>query len=418
MGNGADILTMVRRSPVQFVLIALLGGCSDGAGLPPLSSSEVAVPAGPGTSEPFLSATGAGRVHLSWLERMDDGSHEVRLSTFDGTGWSEPNVVHRSTELFVNWADFPSVTAGPDGALWVHWLERGPEGGYGIRITRSGDGGTSWSEPWTPHTDVSSAEHGFVAAVPMGDGIGFVWLDGRAFATAGSSVRAETALYFRRMGPEGPTTDESMIDARVCDCCQTDAAMSAAGPVLVYRDRSPEEIRDVHVTRWDGRAWTESLPVHADGWETGACPVNGPAVDALGERVAVAWFTAARGVPHVYVAFSDDSAETFGEPVIADDGDPSGRVDVVLLDDGSALVTWLERTGGEWSEVRARRIAPDGRSTSSAGLSAASGERVGGFPRMARGTDGRVWIAWTDVSEAESRVRAASIEPAIGEGAR
>lgn len=416
MGNGADIPSMYRRSRPGLVLIALATGCSDGAPLPPLSSTDVVVPAGAGASEPFLSAGVSGLVHLSWLERVADGLHEVRLSTFDGAGWSEPIVVHRSTQLFVNWADFPSVTADPEGVLWAHWLERGHGGGYGVRIARSGDGGMSWSEAWTPHTDGSSAEHGFVSAVPMAGGMGFAWLDGRAFAAAGSSGTAETALYFRMLGPEGPTADESMIDPRACDCCQTDAAISAAGPVLVYRDRSAGEIRDVHVTRWDGRAWSESQSVHDDGWETGACPVNGPAVDALGERVTVAWFTAAHGVPRVYVAFSDDSAETFGEPVIVDDGDPSGRVDVVMLDDGTALVSWLERTGGEWSDVRARRIAPDGRPTSSAHLSASSGERVGGFPRMARGADGRVWIAWTDVTEAASRVRVASIEPVIGEG--
>jgi hypothetical protein len=160
------------------------------------------------------------------------------------------------------------------------------------------------------HSDTSATEHGFVTSVPLEDGRAFAWLDGRAFATA-SREDAETSLYFRSLAAGGPTGSELPLDARVCDCCQTDAATTDSGPVLVYRDRSPEEIRDVHVVRWTDGGWSEPSAVHEDGWETGACPVNGPAVDANGRQVVVAWFTAAQGVPRVKIAFSRDAAERF-----------------------------------------------------------------------------------------------------------
>jgi hypothetical protein len=200
----------------------------------------------------------------------------------------------------------------------------------------------------------------------------------------------------------------------VCDCCQTDAAVTAAGPVLVYRDRSPDEIRDIHVISWTDIGWGDPRPVHDDGWETGACPVNGPAVDARDERVVVAWFTAAGGIPRVKVSFSDDSAETFGDPHVVDDGDPAGRVDVLMLEDGSALVSWLERTQDDWSDVRVRRVTADGRKTPSERVSTESGdgagERVSGFPRMAAAAEDRVLIAWTDVTDTRPRVRVAEVE--------
>ena len=83
--------------------------------------------------------------------------------------------------------------------------------------------------------------------------------------------------------------------------------------------------------------------------------MNGPAIAASGRRVAVAWFTGAANTQRVKLAFSGDSGEIFGEPVTVDDGSPVGRVDVVLLDDGSAIVCWLEKlpSGGE---IRARRV--------------------------------------------------------------
>jgi hypothetical protein len=182
---------------------------------------------------------------------------------------------------------------------------------------------------------------------------------------------------------------------------------------LVYRDRSDDEIRDVHVMVWTDIGWGEPRPVHEDGWETGACPVNGPAVDARDERVVVAWFTAADGIPRVKVAFSDDSAETFQDPHVVDDGDPAGRVDVVMLGDGSALVSWLERTEGEWSDVRVRRVAPNGRATPSERVIPTVGARVGGVPRMAPFADDRVLIAWTDVTDPRSRVRLVAVEAPV-----
>jgi hypothetical protein len=420
MGTGIDILSMDRRGFRWLTVLAFLGGCSSGGELPQLTSTEVEAPTGTDSGEPFLSRSEDG-VLLSWLERVGDGEHELRLASLGEAGWIRPTVVVRSDRIMVNWADFPSVVPAPDGSLWAHWLERIDGGGYGVRIARSTDRGATWSESWTPHEDTSPTEHGFVATVPIGSGMGFAWLDGRAFA-ASDARGAETALYFRVAGVDAPASIESPIDPRVCDCCQTDAALAATGPILVYRDRGADEIRDVSVISWTDIGWGEPRPVHEDGWQTGACPVNGPAVDARDDRVAVAWFTAAGEMPRVKIAFSDDSAETFTEPLVVDDGDPAGRVDVLVLADGSALVSWLERTEGEWSDVRVRRVAPDGRATTSERVSASSGDdvaqRVSGFPRMARAADDRVVIAWTDVTGPRSRIRVALVDVPVEDSSR
>ena len=394
------------------LLAVAVAACTEAAPPVALAVAELASPAGGGSGEPFLSSLG-DTVLLSWLERSGPGTHELRLARLVQGRWSEPAVVAASDRFFVNWADFPSVSAGPDGSLWAHWLERGAAGGYdyGVRIVQSEDGGATWSEPWTPHEDATPTEHGFVSTAAVGDALGFLWLDGRRYAPGPEGAATqEMALYYRAAAGGGPSGPETLVDARVCDCCQTDMAVTARGPVAVYRDRSPEEIRDIRIIHLRDGAWTKGGVVHEDGWETAACPVNGPAVAANGERVAVAWFTAAGGVPRVRLAFSDDAGDAFDAPVEVDDGNPAGRVDVVLLEDGSALVSWLERSGGEFAEVRVRPVTPGGRTGESVAVSLSSGERASGFPRMVRGTDGTVIVAWTDVAELEPRVRAARIE--------
>lgn len=163
-------------------------GCSVAACATDESSSTVRVstlesPAGADSGEPFLSS-GGDLVYMSWLEAAAAGGHDLRFSTWDGSGWSEAATIEHSERFFVNWADFPSINAGPDGTLWAHWLERGSQGGYdyGVRVVQSTDGGRHWSESWTPHDDTSPTEHGFVSAIPVGGGMGFIWLDGRKHA--------------------------------------------------------------------------------------------------------------------------------------------------------------------------------------------------------------------------------------------
>ncbi|HUF76728.1 MAG TPA: hypothetical protein VMM35_10650 [Longimicrobiales bacterium] len=407
---------MPRAVAALALLPAVATACGEGPPPPLLVVEELESPAGVGSGEPFLSSWG-DTVLMSWLETVGGAAHELRLARLAEGRWTTPTLVAESDHFFVNWADFPSVAAGPDGSLWAHWLERGAGGGYdyGVRIVHSTDGGATWSKPWTPHEDATATEHGFVSTAAVGDALGFLWLDGRRFEPGPDGAASqEMALYFRAAEQGGPAGPETLVDARVCDCCQTDMAVTARGPVAVYRDRSPEEIRDIRIIHYRDDAWTKGSIVHEDGWETAACPVNGPAVAAFGEHVVVAWFSAAGGVPRVRIAFSDDAGETFDRPVDVDDGNPAGRVDLVLLEDGAALVSWLERGGGELAEVRVRPFTREGRPGEGVSVSLSSGERASGFPRLARAGDGSVIVAWTDVAELAPRVRVAriGIEPA------
>lgn len=399
-------------TPFLLVGVVATAGCADPPRALTFTTSEVPVPAGVDSAEPFLS-TAADTVLMSWLDRSDDGTRELLFSRYVDGEWASPHRVTRDERLLVNVADFPSVVVGPDGALWSHWLERDSVGfGYGIRVARSDDGGLGWSEPWTPHAVTEGTEHGFVSLVPVGSDMGLAWLDGRAYAAGpdGSPATSETALYFRTADAHGPANPEEPLDLRVCDCCQTDVAVTSAGPVLVYRDRSPEEIRDIRLTRLVDGAWSDGVLVHDDGWETGACPINGPAVAASGDTVAVAWFTAAEGVARVRASFSFDGGRTFRDPSDVDDGAPAGRVDVVLLDDGSALVAWLERTGAAGADVRLRRVAPSGRRLETLSATAPFSDRATGFPRLAHADEHAILVAWTDGSELLPRVRVTRIE--------
>jgi hypothetical protein len=146
--------------------------------------------------------------------------------------------------------------------------------------------------------------------------------------------------------------------------------------------------------------------VHADNWEINGCPVNGPSIAADGRRVAVAWYTEAGEQPRVKVAFSGDAGATFGVPIKVDDGEATGRVDVLLLPDGSALVCWMSGTA-EGGAIKVRRIRPDGALGPVSVIAETDISRSSGFPRMARLGD-EVHFAWTEFGK-PSRVRTAAV---------
>ena len=393
------------RSIVSAAAVAVVAGCSanDGSGPWLEDVVEIASPGETGSRYPHLAVGTDDAVVMSWLQPVGDRRHELRYATLQESAWTGARSVAAGDDWFVNWADFPSVVPGPDSLLAAHWLQQRPGHAYSydVRLAVSADAGQTWTEPMSPHDDGTPTEHGFATLLPVGPSVLAIWLDGRRTSgDEGHDHGAAGAMTLRSLtidrGGLGSGAGAE-IDARVCDCCQTDAALSDEGPIVVYRDRSAAEIRDIGVVRLTAAGWTAPQLVHADGWHMTGCPVNGPAIDARGHEVAVAWFTAPDR-PRVRLAFSSDSGRTFSAPVEVAAGGVAGRVDVVLLDEGRAVVSWLADAPGG-AEFVAQPFARDGTVAGPPVLIARSSiERASGFPQMVRSGD-RLIFAWTQAGE-------------------
>lgn len=368
-------------------------------------------PAGAGAAEPFLFATREG-VLLSWLEPVAGTDRTaLRFARHRGGQWSAPRTIVERNDLFVNWADFPSIVEDAQGTLFAHWLQKSGKGtyAYDVRMATSRNGGANWGESFVLNRDGKEAEHGFVtlAALPEG-GVGATWLDGRKMTGGGHGgheAGGDMGIRYATVSADGTIAEDVEVDNRTCECCTTGMTMTSTGPVIVYRDRSADEVRDIAYVTKTTSGWTKPARVNADDWKINACPVNGPQIDAIGKRAVTAWFTAAQEKGRAFVAFSDDGGLTFNKPVQIDEGKPIGRLDVLLLDEQTALVTWLEQTvaGGE---IRARRVGRDGKGEPSIKIADSSTARAAGFARVARvGRD--VYFTWTEQDAKSKRVHVA-----------
>jgi len=240
------------------------------------------------------------------------------------------------------------------------------------------------------------------------DLISIVWLDGRNYSKHyNDGIKKEMTLRYATINKSGKVSNDKLLDSRVCDCCQTSAVRTQNGLIVVYRDRSKWEIRDIYYVRYKNGAWSKPQLLTADGWIINGCPVNGPAIDATGKNVAVAWYTAAKQVPKIKVVFSNDEGLSFGSPFRVDDGKPIGRVDVILLSEETALVSWIELNDSE-AELRVRKVKRDGSMDKSMMVTILSAARAGGFPQMEALHD-KIYFAWTQTGKT-SRVRTAMVK--------
>lgn len=381
-----------------------------------LSIERLDSPAGADTAQPQLAAYG-DRVILSWVARSGSRA-SLQLAERTSAGWTEPRTAASGDSWFVNWADVPSVIPLADGTLAAHWLQKSANStyAYDVRLSFSRDAGRSWTSSVTPHHDGTKTEHGFASLFQTpGAGLGLVWLDGRAMKSDSHDGHDVGSMSLRSavFNPDGTQRSESLVDARVCECCPTAVVVTSDGPITAYRDRAENEIRDIYVSRFTDGKWTEGRAVHADNWTINACPVNGPALSARGRDVVIAWFTGTGDQGQAYVAFSTDAGRSFGAAIRVDDGGTLGRVDVELMMDGSAAVSWIE-LADQRAEFRLRRIDRSGVRSPARTISPVSRGRNSGYPRMAfRGEE--LLLAWTDI-EGGLRVRTARAR--LGPGTR
>ena len=394
--------------PTLFILVAALG-CkqkSEKTSEPKevkVGVQEMVSPAQNSSSLPFLFSN-KDVMLLSWVETEADTISTLKYTELvDGT-WQEPKTIIQGSDWFVNWADYPMI-AENNGNLWSHVLKKSTEGtySYDVKMNSKPKGSTEWKTNLDVHTDGTPTEHGFVSVEPYNDSFFVNWLDGRNTVENEVGERGAMTLRAGVVSATGVLTQEHELDVRTCDCCQTTAAITDNGPVVLYRDRTEDEIRDISIVRQVKGEWTAPKTIHNDNWKIKGCPVNGPKVDVLDNNLVVAWFTGAEQKPKVQVAFSEDGGEQFQEPILIAEGNVMGRVDILWMDEENAVVSWME-SKDKLAILHVMNVSTNGTVSKKQVIAEMDGSRNSGFPQMEL-IEETLYFAYTDYSESTSKVQ-------------
>ena len=346
-------------------------------------------------AQPSL-VSGEGSLSLSWISSNEGEKSTLNFSQLKEGKWTNTQTMATGSNWFVNWADFPAHAIN-ENLILSSYLKKSDSGTYTYDVILSLQklSGEKVKEDFLLHTDGVKAEHGFVSIIPNhNQGFFITWLDGRNTVDKDlDGYHKPMTIRFAEITNKGDIIDESELDSATCDCCQTSIAVTNKGPVVVYRDRSDKEVRDIYIARKINGIWGVPTPIHNDGWEINGCPVNGPKVASNSNNLAISWFTVSNEKPTVNLSFSKSNGASFGTPIKINDDDAIGRVDVAFLNPQEVLVSYIE--GDDvGTYLRIKKVSIDGKVSAPITISKIDGGRNSGVPQLEI-LDNEAFIVWT-----------------------
>ena len=326
---------------------------------------------------------------LSWIERNTDGEARLQMATWNGSEFDEIRLIAKSQGMFANWADIPPLVEAPSGDLYAHWLNRiGNETyAYGIQIERSIDHGKSWQSLGWLHNDTSATEHGFVSLIPENRNVRAFWLYRRQMKKPTGKMMLRTAIL-----DGNEIKSENMLDDDVCTCCPTGAIQLPSGSAVVYRDRLPQEIRDISLVHLKNNTWSKPSRIQKDNWVMPGCPVNGPSISTNGNIIAVSRFTVIKNKAKIILRLFEVGQAESGKEITLDENVPVGRCTTVCSEDAVYNI-WIG-VDKKQTVLRMAEVSLSGKIKRKITLVPIDKDRSSGMPR-AIFSNNYLWVSWT-----------------------
>ena len=284
-----------------------------------------------------------------WAVYKSEQHVVMRNSKDFGATWSAPQDVNAKPEAISAGGDArPKIAAGPNGELYVTWTKPLAKPYTGdIRFARSLDGGKTFSEPVTVHTDRQEITHRFDAiAVDRSGRIYLAWIDKRDLEAAKANKQSYdgAAIYAAISDDRGASfRGDFKVADHSCECCRIALLARDEGLTLLWRHLFAPNIRDHAIARLSAQGKVSGLRrATFDDWGVDACPHHGPSLteDKKGDLHAV-WYTQGDRREGVYYGrLKSDGIEQMRK--IGGDG----AVHADIASNGQHLaITWKEFDG-------------------------------------------------------------------------
>ncbi len=282
----------------------------------------------------------------------------------DVSRWSEAKVVSTVAEkISADGENHPKVVFGKDGVVVISYTQplENPYSGF-IRMVRSGDGGQSFSAPFTVHADRQEITHRF-------ESIGFdhlgnlhtLWIDKRDLELQGKGYRG--AAIYRNVSQDGGLTfgPDIKVADHSCECCKISLLAGKDGTMhALWRHVFAPSIRDHAFASFDAQAGAVTAPARAsfDEWSINACPHHGPGLALRSTNgFHTVWFGVRDGVQGVRYGQLDSQGQPVGSVLLvpdvaaehADIRTDANRVAIVWRSTDATktrLRAWLSTDGG------------------------------------------------------------------------
>ncbi|MFN8007699.1 MAG: sialidase family protein [Terriglobia bacterium] len=360
------------------------------------------------TRDPKLRLDASGAVYLQAVTG-DHHQSQVGVSvSHDGGDSFAPLILLSGKEASVSshGENSPSFVHSGWPYLYSLWERSTGQGGTVIEFARFNmathqlEGPVSVVDKKSPSANLFP----FMDSKSFG-GIYAVWLDGR---NPQSMPPGTFEIYLARSLNQGTRFEKNVrVSAAGCPCCRPVLAFGKNSEIYVlFRTVLEGDIRDIaiSVSSDGGRSFSLPSRISLDNWKIDGCPHSGPSAAVSGDRLYVAWYTEGlRGKPGIWLAWSDDGAKSFSKPVnisgeILDANHPS----LTVSSNGKVLIVFQGRDPQKkdgWDQAQVYLAEIDPAEKPSVPIAVPGRKKSVSYPTVASGTNGKVFVAWTEKTE-------------------
>ncbi|MEO5819070.1 MAG: sialidase family protein [Vicinamibacteraceae bacterium] len=259
----------------------------------------------------------------------------VARSTDGGVTFADPVALPAAGRLALGRHRGPRIAVSREAVL-VATIAGAKGGGADgdVRLSRSLDGGRTWSPPVVINDVPGAAREGLHALAANDAGTVVVaWLDLR---------EKGTRVYAATSRDHGATWSPDVLvyaspSGSICECCHPSVAIDVGGRIAVQFRNHVDGARDMYVVRSrDGRTFTPAVKQGTGSWPLEACPMDGGAVAIDGDAMHTVW----RREQTIYASRTADVAGSVAETPLGDGRDPAAAASGGLLD-----VAWTDTAG-------------------------------------------------------------------------
>jgi hypothetical protein len=325
----------------------------------PLPTATVRDPLGAieahGEAPPQLAAEGDGGIAVLYAvgkevpgERFPKSALRFIRSVDSGRTWSPPRTVNDGTEFGSH--NFHALTSAPDGSLLATWLEA-RKGKSGVWMSRSTDGGRTW-EPNRPIYVDPTCPCCRTSVAVAGDGT--IYVAWRAILSG--DVRDVVVTRSSDGGRTWSQPVRTRADGWVypgCPHAGPSLEVDARGDVHVGWWTGKEGEAGVYYARSSDGARSFVAQAIATGARARPAHVQ---LALSGERVYIAWDDGLGEMPRILLRRSADRGKSFGpEERLSDEG-AAASYPVLALYGDSVAIAWSQTTVAEHRQKLASAV--------------------------------------------------------------
>lgn len=243
-----------------------------------------------GTTEqvgPLIATGPDGTVYVAWVDLRENSQGDIYMRRSDDGGetFSDEIVVYQGGRVPAGRWRSVAMEVAPNGTVHMAWVETIGPVNTDIRYARSTDRGQTFTEPVSVVAAIGDAIEDFPSlAIDSSGTVHIAWIDGRELK---QGTDGYDQIWATRSLDDGATFEAprraSYAPGGVggsCECCPTAAAVTPDGDLLIAYRSNVNNVRDIFVARSTdgGETFGTAIPIPSQSWNLFACPIAGPGI--------------------------------------------------------------------------------------------------------------------------------------------